>query len=117
MLLQLLQNQQTFIQNQQSSINKLEAQMERLLSIRQPGTLPGNTEENPKGDYAELKTITTRSGKQVNPIPTIVKPPVAVPPKLVDEDEEVIGDESPNVGEDGANGAEEEMVSHPVGKG
>ena len=45
-----------------------------------------------------------------------MKPPVAVPPKLVDEDEEVIGDDSPNVGEEEANGGEEEMLSHPVGK-
>ena len=91
----------------------------KALSSRQPGTLPGNIKENPNGDYAELKTITTRSGKQLNPIPSVVKPLMIVPPKSITQDEEMKEDELEdkdelNEIEDGAKKDAEEVLQPPV---
>ena len=96
MLLQLIQNQQTFIHNQQTSINNLEAQMGRLLSMVQPGTLPGNTDEIPKGGFVELKSIT--SYEDIN-------------------EEEAEKNDAVNDIEDEAKGDEEELLQPPIDRG
>ncbi|CAN0915780.1 hypothetical protein LINGRAHAP2_LOCUS29311 [Linum grandiflorum] len=46
------------IKNQQASINDLQHHLSTLtktLTTRPPGTLPGNTEENPRGQFGALQ--------------------------------------------------------------
>ena len=55
----------TTLQNQAASIQNLEVQMgqiSNLLNARPQGTLPSNTEINPR---KHLKVITLRSGKEL----------------------------------------------------
>lgn len=72
-LLSILQNQNTLIQSQAASIRNLETQMGQIasaLTTRQQGSLPSNTETNPK-DKEQCKAITLRSGREVEvPEPT-----------------------------------------------
>ncbi|XP_071694589.1 uncharacterized protein [Rutidosis leptorrhynchoides] len=63
--------------NHQASIQNLERDMGRisqLLAERQSGTLPSNTQPNPKGketqnssNYSQVNSITTKSGLTINP--------------------------------------------------
>ncbi|CAL1386490.1 unnamed protein product [Linum trigynum] len=66
---------------QQASISNIELQMTNLakmLSERPPGTLPSNTENNPK---EQLKVITLRSGKEIEPISMKITKPSPHSPK------------------------------------
>ncbi|CAN0883823.1 hypothetical protein LINGRAHAP2_LOCUS14646 [Linum grandiflorum] len=110
LLLQMMENQQASIINLENQV----AALTKALTVRPPGTLPGNTEENTKGNLEHCKVITTRSGKQINPIPPVVKPPILVPPKLIPKDDElvedVIEDEKDEELAEEAEGAEKESV-------
>ncbi|XP_048231232.1 uncharacterized protein LOC125370274 [Ricinus communis] len=59
------QQTDTAVRNQQASIRNLETQigqLSRMMAERQPGTLPSNTESNPR---EHAKAITLRSGKEL----------------------------------------------------
>ena len=72
-----MQQQATQLNNQAAQLRSLEAQMGQmanLLTERQPGSLPSNSEVNPRRDGNEhVKAITLRSGKECE---SQVKPPV-----------------------------------------
>ncbi|KAL2453097.1 Uncharacterized protein Adt_49403 [Abeliophyllum distichum] len=77
---------ETNFQNQGAAIKNLETQMGQMaiaLSGRAPGTLPSNTEVNPK---EHVKAITTRSGVQLPEIH--VKRPVTNKDLVPSTDEE-----------------------------
>src|SRR5262245_16941460 len=60
----ILRNQETAIRNHEASIHNLEnqvGQIAKMLSKRPQGSLPGNTETNPR-EY--VKALTLRSGKE-----------------------------------------------------
>ena len=63
----ILKNQDTALRNHEASIHNLETQVgqiAKLLSERPPGSLPGNTETNPR---EHLKAVTLRSGRELQP--------------------------------------------------
>ena len=64
-----MQQQATQLNNQAAQLRSLEAQMgqmENLLTERQPGYLPSNSEVNPRRDGNEhVKAVTLRSGKDL----------------------------------------------------
>ena len=64
-----MQQQATQLNNQAAQLRSLEAQlgkMANLLTERQPGSLPSNSEVNPRRDGNEhVKAITLRSGKEL----------------------------------------------------
>ena len=63
-MLNYMQKTDTMLQNQQATIRNLEnqiSQMSQQSSNRPSGSLPSNTEQNPKGTNA----ITLKSGKEV----------------------------------------------------
>ena len=72
-----MQQQETQLNNQAAHLRSLEAQMgqmENLLTERQPGSLPSNSEVNPRRDGNEhVKAVTLRSGKELE---SQVQPPV-----------------------------------------
>ena len=62
---QMYQDNQLMFKNHSSSIHNLEVQMGQLansLTMRNQGSLPSNTEKNPK---EQLKAITLRSGTEI----------------------------------------------------
>ena len=63
------QNQATQLNNQVAQLRNLEVQMgqmENLLTERQHGSLPSNSEVNPRGEGTEYcKAITLRSGREL----------------------------------------------------
>ena len=64
-----MQQQATQLNNQAAQLRSLEAQMGQmanLLTERQPGSLPSNSEVNPRRDGNEhVKAVTLRSGKDL----------------------------------------------------
>ena len=64
-----MQQQATQLNNQAAQLRSLEAQMgqmENLLTERQPGSLPSNSEINPRRDGNEhVKAVMLRSGKEL----------------------------------------------------
>ena len=64
-----MQQQATQLNNQAAQLRSLEAQlgqMANLLTERQPGSLPSNSEVNPRRDGNEhVKAVTLRSGKEL----------------------------------------------------
>ena len=64
-----MQQQATQLNNQAAQLSSLEAQMGQmanLLTERQPGSLPSNSEVNPRRDGNEhVKAVTLRSGKDL----------------------------------------------------
>ena len=61
----MYQDTQLMFKNHTSSIHNLEVQMGQLansLTMRNQGSLPSNTEKNPK---EQLKAITLRSGTEI----------------------------------------------------
>ena len=64
-----MQQQATQLNNQAAQLRSFEAQMgqmENLLTERQPGSLPSNSEVNPRRDGNEhVKAVTLRSGKDL----------------------------------------------------
>ena len=64
-----MQQQTTQLNNQAAQLRSLEAQMGQmanLLTERQPGSLPSNSEVNPRRDGNEhVKAVTLRSGKDL----------------------------------------------------
>ena len=71
-MLSYIQKTDTLLQNQQASIRNLEGQLSQLsqqLSTRPSGSLPSNTEENPKG----INAIILRSGKELEEVDIQVK--------------------------------------------
>ena len=64
-----MQQQATQLNNQAAQLRILEAQigqMENLLTERQPGSLPSNSEVNPRRDRNDhVKAVTLRSGKDL----------------------------------------------------
>ena len=64
-----MQQQATQSNNQAAQLRSLEAkmgQMENLLTERQPGSLPSNSEVNPRRDGNEhVKAVMLRSGKEL----------------------------------------------------
>ena len=64
-----MQQQATQLNNQAEQLRSLEAQlgeMANLLTERQPGSLPSNSEVNPRRDGNEhVKAVTLRSGKEL----------------------------------------------------
>ena len=61
----ILKNQDTTLRNHEASIHNLETQVgqiAKLLIERPPGSLPGNTETNPR---EHVKVVTLRSGKEL----------------------------------------------------
>ena len=64
-----MQQQATHLNNQAAQLRSLEAQMgqmAKLLTERQPGSLPSNSEVNPRRDGNEhVKAVTLRSGKDL----------------------------------------------------
>ncbi|XP_022883158.1 uncharacterized protein LOC111399906 [Olea europaea var. sylvestris] len=88
LLAQYITKTETNFQNQQASIKNLEQQVGQIaaaLSGRAQGTLPSNTETNPK---EQVKAITTRSGVQLPEIH--VKRPATVIEKAPTMDEEQV---------------------------
>ena len=83
-----MQNQSTILNNQAAHLRKLEVQMGQmanLLTERQQGSLPSNSEINPRGEGKEhIKAITLRSGRE---LATPGQPPVVreVETKVVDQ--------------------------------
>ena len=73
-----MQQQATQLNNQAAQLRNLEVhmgQMANLLTERQQGSLPSNSEVNPRGEGKEYcKAITLRSGKELE----IPEPPLAV---------------------------------------
>ena len=70
---QFMTKTETTFQNQAASIRNLEVQMGQianLLSSRPQGSLPSNTETNPK---EQMNAIMLRSGKQLEDPPKEVK--------------------------------------------
>ena len=78
---QQLQNQSTQLQNQGAQLRNLEVQigqMTTLLTERQHGSLPSNSELNPRREGNEhVKAVTLRSGKDVGRQDTIMSTPGA----------------------------------------
>ena len=72
-----MQQQATQLNNQAAQLRSLEAQMGQmanLLTERQPGSLPSNSEVNPRRDGNEhVKAVTLRSGKELE---SQLQPPV-----------------------------------------
>ena len=72
-----MQNQTTQLNNQATQLTNLEVQMGQMANIlteRQQGSLPSNSEKNPRGEGKEhVKAITLRSGKE---LATRGQPPV-----------------------------------------
>ena len=64
-----MQQQETQLNNQAAQLRSLEAQMGQmanLLTERQPGSLPSNSEVNPRREGNEhVKAVTLRSGKDL----------------------------------------------------
>ena len=64
-----MQQQAIQLNNQAAQLRSLEAQMgqmENLLTERQPGSLPSNSEVNPRRDGNEhVKAVIPRSGKEL----------------------------------------------------
>ena len=64
-----MQNQVTQLNNQAAQLRNLEVQMgkmDNILTERQQGSLPSNSEKNPWGDGREhVKAITLRSGREL----------------------------------------------------
>ena len=64
-----MQQQATQLNNQAAQLRNLEVhmgQMANLLTERQPGSLPSNSEVNPRRDGNEhVKAVTLRSGKEL----------------------------------------------------
>ncbi|XP_073153213.1 uncharacterized protein [Henckelia pumila] len=73
MMQQFISSTETRMQNQDASIKNLENQIGQLaktISSRDQGTLPSDTEKNPK---EQVKAIELRSGKTVEPAPQVEK--------------------------------------------
>ncbi|XP_073133564.1 uncharacterized protein [Henckelia pumila] len=71
MMQQFISSTETRMQNQDASIKNLENQIRKLaktISGRDQGTLPSDTEKNPK---EQVKEIELRSGKTVEPAPQV----------------------------------------------
>ena len=72
-----MQQQATQLNNQAAQLRSLEAQMgqmENLLTERQPGSLPSNSEVNPRKDGNEhVKAVMLRSGKELE---SQLQPPI-----------------------------------------
>ncbi|XP_031378355.1 uncharacterized protein LOC116193748 [Punica granatum] len=67
LMLSYMQKTDTMLQNQQATIRNLEGQISQIsqqLSNRPSGSLPSNTEENPKG----VNAIMLRSGKELETV-------------------------------------------------
>ncbi|XP_031394316.1 uncharacterized protein LOC116205794 [Punica granatum] len=67
LMLSYMQKTDTMLQNQQATIRNLEVQISQIsqqLSNRPSGSLPSNTEENPKG----VNAIMLRSGKELETV-------------------------------------------------
>ncbi|XP_031392181.1 uncharacterized protein LOC116204239 [Punica granatum] len=67
LMLSYMQKTDTMLQNQQATIRNLEGQISQIsqqLSNRPSGSLPSNTEENPKG----VNVIMLRSGKELDTV-------------------------------------------------
>ena len=64
-----MQNLATQLNNQATQLTNLEVQMRKMANIltkRQQGSLPSNSEKNPRGDGREhVKAITLRSGREL----------------------------------------------------
>ena len=64
-----MQNQATQLNNQAAQLRNLEVQMGQMASLfteRQQGSLPSNSEVNPRGEGKEYcKAITLRSGREL----------------------------------------------------
>ena len=72
-----MQQQATQLNNQAAQLRNLEVQMGQMASLlteRQQGSLPSNSEVNPRGEGKEYcKAITLRSGKELEiPEPQLV---------------------------------------------
>ena len=68
------QGMETKFQNQEASIRNLEVQVEqiaKMLSSRPQGSLPSNTETNPR---KRANAITLRSGKELQDPPKAIEP-------------------------------------------
>ncbi|XP_073138025.1 uncharacterized protein [Henckelia pumila] len=75
MMQKFISSTETGMKNQDASIKNLENQIGKLaktISSRDQGTLPSDTEKNPK---EQVKAIELRSGKTVEPAPQIEKEP------------------------------------------
>ena len=73
-----MKNQATRLNNQAAQLRNLEVQMGQMANIlteRQQGSLPSNSEKNPRGDSKEhVKAITLRSGRELatwGPLPVV----------------------------------------------
>ncbi|XP_073137231.1 uncharacterized protein [Henckelia pumila] len=78
MMQKFISSTETRMQNQDASIKNLENQIGKLaksISSRDQGTLPSDTEKNPK---EQVKAIELRSGKTVEPEPKSEKEPETV---------------------------------------
>ncbi|KAJ0985464.1 hypothetical protein J5N97_003820 [Dioscorea zingiberensis] len=98
MIVKYMQNNDTTIRNLQATVHNLEnqiRQMAKSLAERPQGSLPGNTEENPRGE--QCKAITLRSGKEVEL--SVTKPPVNTPIEIEDS-EPVVNSEEVKKGKD-----------------
>ena len=63
-----MQNQATQLNNQVAQLRNLEVQMGQMASLlteRQHGSLPSNSEVNPRGEGKDCKAITLRSGREL----------------------------------------------------
>ena len=64
-----MQHQATQLSNQAAQLRNLEVQMDQMANIlteRQQGSLPSNSEVNPRGEGKEYcKAITLRSGREL----------------------------------------------------
>ena len=64
-----MQQQATQLNNQEEQLRNLEVQMSQMVNLlteRQPGSLPSNSEVNPRRDGNEhVKEVTLRSGKEL----------------------------------------------------
>ena len=107
-----MQNQATQLNNQAAQLRNLEVQMgpmANILTERQQGSLPRNSEKNPRGDRREhVKAITLRSGREMD---TWGPPPI-----VREEGTEVVKQFSPEVQRPGEQPQEEKLADTPDGK-
>ena len=87
-----MQQEATQLNNQAAQLRNLEVQMGQmaiLLTERQQGLLPSNSEVDPRGEWKEYcKAITLRSGKELE----IPLPPLAVRELKIKEQDQSIPD-------------------------
>ena len=88
-----MQQQATQLNNQAAQLRSLEVQMGQmanLLTERQQGSLPSNSEVNPRGEGKEYcKAITLRSGKELE----ISEPQLAIKELKIKEQDQSISED------------------------